>query len=77
MALTGRELNLQEGEAVELIKIGCAGWWWVTFYHDLVILIFGAFFWCIFWCIFAGWWSVTFYHDLVIPIFGEDGGSHW
>ena len=27
MALTGRELNLQEGEAVELIKIGCAGWW--------------------------------------------------
>ena len=41
MALTGRELNLQEGEAVELIKIGCAGWWWVTFYHDLVILIFG------------------------------------
>jgi len=29
MALTGRELNLQEGEAVELIKIGCAGWWYV------------------------------------------------
>jgi len=29
MALTGRELNLQEGESVQLIKIGCAGWWYV------------------------------------------------
>merc|ERR1711892_404612 len=29
MALTGRELNLHEGESVQLIKIGCAGWWYV------------------------------------------------
>ena len=29
MALTGRELKLHEGETVELIKIGCAGWWYV------------------------------------------------
>jgi len=29
MALTARELNLHEGEGVELIKIGCAGWWYV------------------------------------------------
>jgi hypothetical protein len=29
MALTGRELNLEEGEIVELIKIGCSGWWFV------------------------------------------------
>ena len=29
MALTGRELNLQDGESVQLIKIGCAGWWFV------------------------------------------------
>ncbi|XP_023327389.1 guanine nucleotide exchange factor DBS [Eurytemora carolleeae] len=29
MALTGRELNLEEGETVELIKIGCSGWWFV------------------------------------------------
>jgi len=29
MALTARELNLQEGESVQLIKIGCAGWWYV------------------------------------------------
>ena len=28
-ALTGREVNLQEGEVVELVKIGCAGWWYV------------------------------------------------
>ena len=29
MALTARELNLEEGESVELIKTGCAGWWYV------------------------------------------------
>jgi len=29
MALTGRELNLHQGDGVELIKIGCAGWWYV------------------------------------------------
>jgi len=29
VALTGRELNLHQGEAVQLIKIGCAGWWYV------------------------------------------------
>ena len=26
----GRELSLTEGEVVRLVKIGCAGWWWVT-----------------------------------------------
>lgn len=29
MAMTGRELNIMEGETVELIKIGCSGWWFV------------------------------------------------
>ena len=29
VALTGRELNLHQGETVQLIKIGCAGWWYV------------------------------------------------
>jgi len=35
-ALTARELNLQEGEVVELVKIGCAGWWYIrlTGYHS-------------------------------------------
>ena len=28
-ALTTREVNLHEGEVVELVKIGCAGWWYV------------------------------------------------
>ena len=28
-ALTTRELNLQVGEVVELVKPGCAGWWYV------------------------------------------------
>ena len=27
---TSRELSLTEGEVVRLVKIGCAGWWWVT-----------------------------------------------
>ena len=26
-ALTARELNLHAGEVVELVKVGCAGWW--------------------------------------------------
>ena len=30
-ALTSREVNLHEGEVVELVKIGCAGWWYVRF----------------------------------------------
>lgn len=29
MALTGRELNLHEGDFVDLIKIGCSGWWYI------------------------------------------------
>ena len=29
MALTTRELNLHHGESVQLIKKGCAGWWYV------------------------------------------------
>lgn len=29
MAMTSRELNLLQGEVVELIKIGCAGWWFI------------------------------------------------
>ena len=29
MALTARELNLHEGDTVDLVKIGCAGWWYV------------------------------------------------
>jgi len=35
-ALTARELNLHEGEVVELVKIGCAGWWYIrlTGYHS-------------------------------------------
>ena len=28
-ALTSRELNLHQGEVVELVKMGCAGWWFV------------------------------------------------
>ena len=28
-ALTSRELGLTQGEVVELVKIGCAGWWYV------------------------------------------------
>ena len=28
-ALTSRELNLHQGEMVELVKMGCAGWWYV------------------------------------------------
>jgi len=28
-ALTAREVSLHEGEVVELVKIGCAGWWYV------------------------------------------------
>lgn len=28
-ALSERELSIQEGEIVELIKIGCGGWWYV------------------------------------------------
>ena len=28
-ALTSRELNLHQGELVELVKMGCAGWWYV------------------------------------------------
>ena len=30
-ALTARELNLHEGEVVELVKIGCAGWWYIRY----------------------------------------------
>jgi len=29
MALTSREIDLTEDEVVELIKVGCAGWWYV------------------------------------------------
>lgn len=29
MALTGREIDLTEDEIVELVKVGCAGWWYV------------------------------------------------
>ena len=28
-ALSDRELSMQEGELVELIKVGCGGWWYV------------------------------------------------
>ena len=28
-ALTSRELNLHQGELLELLKVGCAGWWFV------------------------------------------------
>merc|ERR1719400_2572046 len=28
-ALSDRELSMQEGEVVELIKVGCGGWWYV------------------------------------------------
>ena len=27
-ALSDRELSMQEGEVVELIKVGCGGWWY-------------------------------------------------
>ena len=35
-ALTAREVNLHSGEVVELVKIGCAGWWYVRLagYHS-------------------------------------------
>ena len=35
-ALSDRELSMQEGEVVELVKIGCAGWWYVRLagYHS-------------------------------------------
>jgi len=29
LALTNREIDLSEDEVVELIKVGCAGWWYV------------------------------------------------
>ena len=29
MALTSREIDLTEDETVELIKVGCSGWWYV------------------------------------------------
>jgi hypothetical protein len=29
MALTSREIDLSEDEMVELVKVGCAGWWYV------------------------------------------------
>ena len=29
MALTSREIDLTEDEVVELVKVGCAGWWYV------------------------------------------------
>lgn len=29
MALTSREIDLNEDEIVELVKVGCAGWWYV------------------------------------------------
>ncbi|QQP32549.1 Uncharacterized protein FKW44_024255, partial [Caligus rogercresseyi] len=29
MALTSREIDLSEDDSVELIKVGCAGWWYV------------------------------------------------
>ena len=29
MALTSREIDLNEDEVVELIEVGCAGWWYV------------------------------------------------
>jgi hypothetical protein len=29
MALTSREIDLNEDEVVELVKVGCAGWWYV------------------------------------------------
>ena len=28
-ALSDRELSMQEGEVVELVKVGCGGWWFV------------------------------------------------
>ena len=28
-AISAREVELQEGEMVSLVKIGCAGWWYV------------------------------------------------
>ena len=30
-ALSDRELSMQEGEVVELVKIGCGGWWYVRY----------------------------------------------
>ena len=33
-ALSGRELTMHEGEIVELVKIGCAGWWYVRLAND-------------------------------------------
>ena len=32
-ALTTRELNLHRGECVDLIKMGCAGWWYVRLHE--------------------------------------------
>ena len=29
MALTTREIDLSEDDVVELVKVGCAGWWYV------------------------------------------------
>ena len=29
LALTTREIDLSEDEVVELVKVGCAGWWYV------------------------------------------------
>lgn len=34
IAMTSRELNLHQGDVVELIKIGCAGWWFVRYCNE-------------------------------------------
>ena len=34
-ALSDRELSMEEGEVVELVKVGCGGWWFVRWGKSL------------------------------------------
>ena len=39
MALTSREIDLNEDEVVELIKVGCAGWWYVRIFYMMLLAL--------------------------------------
>ena len=63
-ALTTREVNLTEGEVVELVKIGCAGWWYVRLTGQVIFQqttnifqLSGQQIFFIYSCIFTGYYS--------------------
>jgi hypothetical protein len=39
MALTSREIDLNEDEVLELIKVGCAGWWYVRIFYMMLLAL--------------------------------------